>query len=136
MSIVKSIAERMEHANLLGIGIGAAVIAPVLFPQVRRALRPAAKAAIKGYYDLMDLTRENFAETSEQWQDLVAEARSERDQTVNGAAVAMSTTAAEPKPSRPRASRTQTRKPAARAPRARKAKESEKPAAEAKSEES
>ena len=73
----EDIAERLEGTGWIGAGIGAVILAPLLFPAVARGLRPAAKKTIKGYLSLSAKTRELVAETGEQWQDLMAEARSE-----------------------------------------------------------
>jgi hypothetical protein len=82
---LKDIGERLEGKGWLGIGIGALILAPVVIPAVARGLRPLAKGAIKGYLALQEKGREVFAETSEQFQDLVAEARSEYELRDNGA---------------------------------------------------
>jgi hypothetical protein len=58
----------------LAIGLGAVLLGPTVLPVIGRALRPVAKAAIKGG---MVLYRETFAELGEAASDLVAEARSE-----------------------------------------------------------
>lgn len=58
----------------LALGIGAVLLVPTVLPALGRALRPAAKAAIKGG---MVLYRETFAELGEFTSDLVAEARAE-----------------------------------------------------------
>jgi hypothetical protein len=56
------------------IGLGAVLLGPTVLPAVGRALRPAAKAVIKGG---MVLYRETFAEMGEFASDIVAEARAE-----------------------------------------------------------
>jgi hypothetical protein len=61
-------------ATGLAVGIGAVLLGPSVLPAIGRALRPAAKAAIKGG---MVLYRETFAEIGEFTSDLVAEARAE-----------------------------------------------------------
>jgi hypothetical protein len=58
----------------IAVGVGALLLGPTLLPAVGRALRPVAKAAIKGG---MVLYRETFAEIGEFTSDLVAEARAE-----------------------------------------------------------
>jgi hypothetical protein len=81
---LEEIAERMEGKGWIGVGIGAVLLAPVLIPALSRGLRPAAKGAMKGYLALADRTRGMLAETGEQWQDLVAEAKAEYDASANG----------------------------------------------------
>jgi hypothetical protein len=84
MSVLKEAAERLEGKGWLGVGLGAVVLAPVLFPALSRGFRPAAKRAIKGYLALAEKAREMLAETGEQVQDLVAEARSEYERGDDG----------------------------------------------------
>lgn len=61
----------------VAIGVGVALMAPVLFTVVGSVVRPVAKGVIKGGLMLADTTKEFAAEASEQLSDLVAEARSE-----------------------------------------------------------
>lgn len=58
----------------IAVGLGAVLLGPSVLPAIGRALRPVAKAAIKGG---MVLYRETFAEIGEAASDLVAEARTE-----------------------------------------------------------
>ena len=58
----------------IAVGVGALLLGPTVLPALGRALRPVAKAAIKGG---MVLYRETFAEIGEFTSDLVAEARAE-----------------------------------------------------------
>ena len=60
------------------IGIGA-MLAPKFFPRLGNAIRPLVKGAVKATYALADKTRELAAETSEQFQDIVAEVKSEAE---------------------------------------------------------
>lgn len=60
------------------IGVGAALVAPVLFPVAGAVLRPVAKGLIKGGFYLIDTAQELIAEGSEQFSDLVAEVQAER----------------------------------------------------------
>lgn len=60
------------------IGIGAALVAPVLLPVAGAILRPVAKGVIKGGFYLADTLQEVIAEGSEQLSDLVAEVQAER----------------------------------------------------------
>jgi hypothetical protein len=58
------------------IGIGA-MLAPRFFPQLGNALRPLVKTVVRAGYALADKTKELAAETHEQFQDIVAEVKSE-----------------------------------------------------------
>ena len=60
------------------IGVGAALVAPVLLPAAGAVLRPVAKGLIKGGFYLIDTAQELIAEGSEQLSDLVAEVQAER----------------------------------------------------------
>jgi hypothetical protein len=60
------------------IGVGAALVAPVLLPLAGAVLRPVAKGLIKGGLYLADTAQEILAEGSEQLSDLVAEIQAER----------------------------------------------------------
>jgi Protein of unknown function (DUF5132) len=82
---MKDLGERLEGLGWLGLGIGALVAAPMLIPALNRGLRPLAKGAIKGYLALQERTRELVAESNEQFQDLVAEAKAEFEARDNGA---------------------------------------------------
>src|SRR5713101_9171 len=75
----EDIAERLEGLGWVGAGLGAILIAPVLAPAATKGLRPLAKGAVKGYLTLSDKVREWAAESGEQWQDLVAEAKAEHE---------------------------------------------------------
>ena len=74
------------------VGVGAALLAPILLPAVAAGMRPLAKTAVKGYLALTDKVKEMAAESGEQLSDLVAEARAEREAelaaAVTGAAAA------------------------------------------------
>ena len=61
----------------LAIGIGSAILAPVVIPALSGAAKPLAKAAIKGGLILYDKSKETCAEVYEVVDDLVAEARAE-----------------------------------------------------------
>ena len=66
----------MNPTNIL-IGIGVAVAVPVVLPVVATAIRPLAKAAIKGSFALVAKITEFAAEAGEQISDLYAEAKAE-----------------------------------------------------------
>ncbi|MDJ0673844.1 MAG: DUF5132 domain-containing protein [Calothrix sp. MO_167.B42] len=57
----------------LAVGVGVAILAPVVFPLVK----PLAKAAIKGGVSLYEKTKGAIAETGEVIGDIVAEAKAE-----------------------------------------------------------
>jgi len=60
------------------IGIGAALVAPVVLPAAGAILRPVVKGVIKGGFYLVDTLQEVIAEGNEQLSDLVAEVQAER----------------------------------------------------------
>jgi len=59
------------------IGVGVALVAPVLIPAAGAVVRPVAKELIKGGLLVVDSVRELLAEGQEQLSDLTAEARAE-----------------------------------------------------------
>ena len=61
----------------LAIGIGAAVLGPVVLPVIAGAAKPLVKAAIKGGIVLYEKGRETVAEVGEVLEDIVAEAKAE-----------------------------------------------------------
>ena len=61
---------------LLGV---AAVLAPDLLPRIGSGLRPLLKSAVRAGYSIAEKTRETVAEAGEQFQDIVAEVRSEQE---------------------------------------------------------
>jgi hypothetical protein len=74
MSFLENIGEAIgDSMGGLTIGIAGALAAPLLLP----ALRPVAKQLIKAGMVAGDKAQVWVAETTEQWQDLVAEARAE-----------------------------------------------------------
>src|ERR1051326_8028410 len=79
----EDIAEGLEGMGWIGAGIAAVVLAPALIPAIGKGLRPVAKSAVKGYLTVADRAREWVAESGEQWQDLVAEAKAEHENRVN-----------------------------------------------------
>ena len=78
----------------LAIGIGSAILAPIVIPALAGAAKPLAKAAIKGGLVLYDKSKETFAEVYEMVDDLIAEAKAEAEAeaaAVAGAAAAEKT---------------------------------------------
>ncbi|MGC2064510.1 MAG: DUF5132 domain-containing protein [Thermodesulfovibrionales bacterium] len=61
----------------LAIGIGAAVLGPIVLPILAGAAKPIAKAAIKGGLALFEKGKETAAELGEVLEDIVAEAKAE-----------------------------------------------------------
>jgi hypothetical protein len=70
------------------LGVGVALVAPVVVPALAAGMRPLAKAVIKGGIMVYDKGAEALAEAGEQLSDLMAEARSELDGTASAAASA------------------------------------------------
>lgn len=64
-------------ATGLAVGVGAVILGPTVIQAIGSALRPAAKAAIKGG---MVFYRETLSEIGEMASDLLAEARAELEQ--------------------------------------------------------
>jgi hypothetical protein len=56
------------------------LVAPFVFPALRRAIRPAAKGLIKGALELSESVKEAASAGREQVSDLMAEVRFEREQ--------------------------------------------------------
>ena len=63
----------------LAIGIGAAVLAPVVFPVLAGVAKPLAKAAMKSGLLLYNKSKEVVAEIGEVTEDLWAEAKTEAE---------------------------------------------------------
>ncbi len=74
----------------LAIGIGGAILAPVVLPAIAGAAKPLLKAAIKGGLVLYEKGKETFAELSEVTEDIIAEAKSEMAEVHNEAVHAAS----------------------------------------------
>lgn len=68
------------------LGIGVAMVAPSVLPNLATGLRPLAKSLVKGGVTLYDAAKEGIAEAGEQFNDLVAESRAEmaREHRGNG----------------------------------------------------
>ena len=78
------------------VGVGAALVAPVVVPALAAGMRPLAKAVLKGSIMVYDKGAEVLAEAGEQLSDLVAEVRSELDATASAAAAASAATNGHP----------------------------------------
>jgi len=59
------------------IGVGAVLLAPVIVPAVAGGLRPVVKTLVKGGIMVTDKVNSLVAEAGEQFDDLIAEVRSE-----------------------------------------------------------
>lgn len=75
------------------VGVGVALVAPIVVPALAAGMRPLAKAVLKGGMMVYDKGTEVFAEAGEQFSDLVAEVRSELNATAAAAADAAASTA-------------------------------------------
>jgi len=69
------------------VGVGVALVAPIVVPALAGGMRPLAKAVVKGGMLVYDKGAEVIAEASEQLSDMLAEARSELDAAAAAAAV-------------------------------------------------
>ena len=61
------------------VGVGVALVAPIVVPALAGGMRPLAKAVVKGGMLVYDKGAEVIAEASEQLSDMLAEARSDLD---------------------------------------------------------
>lgn len=77
MAILEDVMKGGNVVTGLAIGVGAAVLGPMLMPVIRGVARPVAKAAIRGGMMVYEKGREAAAEVNETVQDLVAETRAE-----------------------------------------------------------
>jgi hypothetical protein len=79
----------IKTGTAIAIGAGAVLLVPVVIPVLASAMKPLAKAAIKGGMLAFENARVAVAETKETIEDIAAEARSEvaavQEQTVKTA---------------------------------------------------
>lgn len=82
----------LEPITALTIGVGALVLVPVVSAvnsmtgnSISDTARSAAKTGLVFALDAVDKTQRAVAETGESFQDLMAEAKAERNQPKNGA---------------------------------------------------
>ena len=61
----------------LAVGIGVALVAPVILPALGSIFRPLVKGVVRGGLTLADSVKEFTASTGEQMSDLYAEAKAE-----------------------------------------------------------
>ena len=78
------------------VGVGVALVAPVVVPALAAGMRPLAKAVLKGGIMVYDKGAEVLAEAGEQLSDLVAEVRSEIEATTAADAAASAATNGNP----------------------------------------
>jgi nucleotide-binding universal stress UspA family protein len=74
--------DSLRNSGWAGVAVlvGAAALAPTLWPAVGRATRPAAKSALKAGLVTAEQARERLAELGEAAEDLWAEVRWELDE--------------------------------------------------------
>lgn len=82
----------MKLGGSIAIGAGVVLLAPVVVPVIAGALRPVAKAAIKGGILAYAKLRESTAETVESIEDLAAEAKAEMTESTKSQKSTKSTT--------------------------------------------
>jgi hypothetical protein len=75
MALFEEITESVFPGAL--IGLGAAILAPVIVPTVGGVLRPLVKTVVRGGLYIGDKLYETASEAGEQLSDMVAEVRSE-----------------------------------------------------------
>ena len=61
----------------LAVGVGVALLAPVILPAVASIFRPLMKGAVKGVFTVADTVKELTVSTGEQLSDMYAEAKAE-----------------------------------------------------------
>jgi hypothetical protein len=66
--------------RIFGPSLVVGLIAPFVFPAIRRGAKPAAKGILKGALSLTESVKEGAALAREQLSDLVAEVKVERAQ--------------------------------------------------------
>ncbi|NBB69089.1 MAG: DUF5132 domain-containing protein [Alphaproteobacteria bacterium] len=74
--------ENLRNSGWAGVAVvvGAAALAPTIWPALGRATRPAAKSALKAGVVTAEQARERLAELGEAAEDLWAEVRHELDE--------------------------------------------------------
>lgn len=82
----------MDRKLLMGIGIGlaAGILGRALYPAMKEAGRPLAKATLKSGLAAVEKARESFAQLGETVEDLMAEVKAEmHEEATQRAAAAM-----------------------------------------------
>ena len=70
-----------NSVQAIAIGLGAAILAPVLLPALAKVAKPLGRAAIKAGILAYEKGKETVAEMGEVFDDLVAEAKAELEQS-------------------------------------------------------
>jgi hypothetical protein len=73
-------------ARLFGPTLAVGLVAPFIFPSLRRAAKPLAKGLVKGALILSESAKEAATAAKEQLTDLMAEVHAEREQEARDAA--------------------------------------------------
>jgi hypothetical protein len=74
----------IETEWIPGLLLGAAaMLVPDVLPKIGRGVRPLIKETVRAGYSLVERTREGVAEMGEQFQDIVAEVKSEQHHPAN-----------------------------------------------------
>jgi hypothetical protein len=89
----------------IAVGVGAALLAPILLPAIARLARPLMKATIRTGIIFYEKGRETVAELGEVVEDIVAEAQAEISETEAAAGAAAAGAVAKPVPRRRRTKR-------------------------------
>ena len=71
------IGDLFESPTGIAVGIGSAVAAPFVIPAAAKAGKPIAKSALKGGLIAYERSKGWFAEASESFEDVMAEAKAE-----------------------------------------------------------
>jgi hypothetical protein len=77
MSLFEDVPKSWFSSSILAVG--AILVAPTVIPALGSALRPLAKALVKNGITVYDSAKELIAEAGEELNDMVAEARAERE---------------------------------------------------------
>src|SRR5712692_2226784 len=90
MALFDDVVERLTSSwvSSVLVGVGVALVAPIVVPALMVGMRPLAKAVVKGGMMMYDKGAEVIAEAGEQLSDMMAEARSELDAAAAAAAQA------------------------------------------------
>jgi hypothetical protein len=85
MAILEDMLKGGNIVTGLAIGVGAAVVGPILIPVFGSILRPVTKAVVKAGMVAYDAAREGAERLNEASGDVVAEARSELNEAGSAA---------------------------------------------------
>jgi len=79
MASIEDILKDQSFLTGAALGLGAALLAPLVLPVLGNALRPVTKSALKAGIVAYEKGRESLAELGELIEDAVAEARAEME---------------------------------------------------------